>query len=465
MRTRSMGPTASTSNVTCNRARLYGDGHEVELAPEVWSDVIVQSVIQSMVDQPTPGFKRICQQGGLVFTPCTSHKLVIKETPVTIAVRVKGISGPGAQTVVYAGNRPWSSVLTSCSAFPAVPEGADNRGELLMDVRTQVYNAVGDGVAQLNESIAELGKSFQTVNNAAKTFCDLMRILSRLILFKRAWLAMKNGQMGHDKAVLERLKKRFGDPAALWLEFRYGIMPILYDIQSLQAIAKRLGGRRYAFARGTASDSWESEGQVVHGLFAQYDAFGADWSVLRGLYWRVTRKVTYETVARGAVAWRCLSYLGQVVNLAGLDKVLSTTWNLAPLSFVADWLVGISKWLSAIEPKTDIEYAGGFESVKTVKTVRDTVSLEWGEKTESDPLDHPWTQYYVPQGTYAYGERTEVETTWERGSGCSVPLVPLAEIRMGPARWADAAALAAVLFSGKPTGKDRVLQKLRSTRR
>lgn len=137
--------------------------------------------------------------------------------------------------------------------------------------------------------------------------------------------------------------------ADTWLEYRYAASPLIQSTMSLAEEATRKAEtlcQRIHSARGANVDASSTE--YVKNPDRILDGVG---TMLRA----VNVNESAETKVAYVVRYAYRPWMVDAINLArfGISptQVLSTTWELIPLSFVGDWFANFGMWLKAMEPK------------------------------------------------------------------------------------------------------------------
>lgn len=145
----------------------------------------------------------------------------------------------------------------------------------------------------------------------------------------------------------DSVRDALSDLSNLYLVGRYGVGPLLHDLESA---AKFLYGRKNHMretARGTATFQKVSSPAVT--LFP--DTYGSHTvTAQKSVTWTVRYGVLYEP-----------GLLSGAAKL-GLSRPLSTAWELMPWSFVVDWLLDVGSWLDAIQPDLALAKLCAWES-------------------------------------------------------------------------------------------------------
>lgn len=242
-------------------------------------------------------------------------------------------------------------------------------------------------------------------------------------------LLSKRGRLQHRYAASLRTTSdsRYLDKASrLWLEYRYGWAPMVYDIvDQLKAVSApefrtSLTRDTLRTARGEAKRTYKN---VIPRT-----------AVAGGLtYTGETRsEVTYTTRAyvhyRNTVAGSFMERL----NDFGLFDIPEATWELVPFSFIVDWFVPVGDWLKALTPKIGVEIvAQGFTAEQN--SVVETVLTGFPSPT-------------IGQTTFSsaapIGSRDRVtQREKSRETYLGIPAFPPIDVKLNVKRMADAVAL------------------------
>lgn len=164
------------------------------------------------------------------------------------------------------------------------------------------------------------------------------------------------------KRLRDALKAGTNASADTYLQYMFGVSPLIKDVQSIYALAmEKATAKNQLYGRGrVASSETENDYSVLtndlgfHSLEA--------WSTGKA-----------ETVTTGkvyyAMAFRNPMY--DLIKKWGLNPLSLpvTLWEKQPLSFVVDWFFGVKTWLNAMMPKPGVSYLGNYVSEKLVEDV------------------------------------------------------------------------------------------------
>ena len=179
---------------------------------------------------------------------------------------------------------------------------------------------VTEALAQINAktldlltTLAELPETIQMIVNILKKVADL------IVGFKK--------EMRHLSKVLKDPKELSEQAASLWLQYRYGIMPLIYTVQgALKVLEEQSNGVKFIDVRKqktiTSKVFTDIEVEQIHRVF-------------------IKRRIVDFTVDNSLL-----------INPA------LTAWELVTLSFVIDWFLNIGDILASLqEPKYDAQVA------------------------------------------------------------------------------------------------------------
>lgn len=195
--------------------------------------------------------------------------------------------------------------------------------------------------------LAELRETIEMLRNPFKSF---RKLHERIFVSTR-------------KASFSSYKKSIDDIASQWLEYRYGIMPIILDIQNIRKLYENgLSRRERVINRGRKGKVFEA---IQTAALDKRSDRPADMVYVE---YGVQRFLT-ESIS-GSVYYKHNSGLWEDLGLLGLDptQIPSVLWELVTLSFVVDWVVGIGDWLKAISPHPGLDILGNSVSYRYKET-------------------------------------------------------------------------------------------------
>lgn len=247
------------------------------------------------------------------------------------------IQGLGGNAAFYTDiNGPYLATAGS----PGIEYGAWDTN-LASYSKSGVHSKLNAADAELGLFLVDLHKTVDMIKNPAKELVNLIIDISK----------------GKPKLV------SVGDFLAdSWLKYKYGILPLIKDIEDLARVYEKqvdsltnVLSRKRSSARKMSSTASPQPG--VQG-FASFPL-----TIVRDVEVKSTSILYYQLVLEANMRRRAKT-LG--IDISQLPRV---AWDTIPLSFVVDWFANIGSWLSAISPSSHVQIRGGCTSQKiSIKT-------------------------------------------------------------------------------------------------
>jgi len=261
---------------------------------------------------------------------------------------------------------------TTAPRFAAWPEepsvmSSDSIEKLKRLVSTEVLSRRGRSDSDLWETIAELDKTLHLLRGPVAQLSDLARRLNRsIVLDARSRFLVK-------------------EISADYLLYRYGISPLMKDIQSIMKTFERTLGKQRKTYRAQDSDYSKSlaSGSLLLG------SAKVDWS-----------RETIETISVRGVALEEVD-LSFISNIGFSTKGLITLpWELMSYSFVADWFFNLGSYIGAMVP------AYGYKNLGSCLSIEHTRSTLYRFNGYQSPTEASWTFTGLTNGTCAVVRQT-----------------------------------------------------------
>lgn len=243
-----------------------------------------------------------------------------------------------------AGWSPLSSNLDWCTPWDTVAAAASLQGAL----------------AKMNSAELDLGVM---LGELKETVMGLARPVSAL----REYITMANKLRRRGKA--PRMSDRLNMLTGSWLEWRYGISPLISDISNIiehvQNQSRLLDGKllRKRSKVIIPARSLKYSGSTSPGNYSITGTVNVDVET------KFVTSVFYTLV-------RPLSF-AETYGLT-LGSMPAIAWELTPLSFVWDWFFGVGNWLQSLNVSDARSFLGSTTSQKSTVTCRtsiDTIKL------------------------------------------------------------------------------------------
>lgn len=198
--------------------------------------------------------------------------------------------------------KAWSSILSEIQKIP-LDQGL-------------VTSAVAEANSGIYDLLTELGEIRDTMSFIFGIFSDILRLSKQV---KKDVLRARKRPGATATSIADEL-------SAIWMKYRYAVSPLVYSANDLLDLRTGLFGKFQTFRSGTSHnreiniDGWDPFSiEVVDRMWCKYR-----YDVLDGKH-------------------------GLKLNL------LSTAWELTPLSFVVDWVLNIGDLLSAMVLPSNVQ--------------------------------------------------------------------------------------------------------------
>lgn len=378
-----------------------------------------------MTDVVTKRFKETSAKGGVVNNPMSKHKCAPSFKGGTYAVFS---TRPGSKSG-YRRETTWGAECAS-QVTDADLSAKTSRLETL--AITEAYSKVGEmdleGLVSLAEAretaaflAAPIGKMRSLTNRwnrASQLFADdLVSYQARLDKWNKL---PPRVQARRKPPVLRKRKIRIGrvsvtDISSLWLAYRYGLMPLIYDVQGIISLIQRKYGEVRLTARAKQSTSWVDETRPRAGPYGWNDSYEYHF------------RTEYSAEVRAGVLYAAKTNFASAAGLT-IDRVPGALWELVPLSFVVDWFVNIGDVLNALTASARGEILASWCTVKvTYKREHRLVSCTTTGDFAAQVTNYP---SYTETGEFKRRYPTSLQDIGVRG-----------QFDLNLKRWVDAFAL------------------------
>lgn len=290
-----------------------------------------QTIMHDVVTKP---FRAVIARGDYVCEPMSSTESTYTAAPCSFSdVYYTGPNAAYSDTVAHTGHHWPSQRRDVFPTVPAPPELSSAREKAIARVFEKAYSPNFDTFINLKE----LPETVRMIGIAVRRLRSLWGLLTDPRRLVRAF--------SHREPIpVESL-------AGLWLEWRYGWRPFMMSVvdlidavnESMKDPPERVTYR--ATEKFTWMDSKSNE--------SEYNPIGAPEGV----------KNTFSTSVDIDASYRAGIILsGQSITSRhrfGLDLVSlpAAIWDAIPYSFVVDWFIGVSTWLSGFAPGDRKQYA------------------------------------------------------------------------------------------------------------
>lgn len=290
-----------------------------------------------------------------------------------------------------AGEADWNSGLGPANYFAWGTQVAG--GNYIPDVSQNMINqTVTEALVKLQDQSSNILETLGELKETYSFLVDSVRRLARFIILmnrRRYTDAFKNLLTGSERREgklfmtrtsldqkstytihrIDRIRAKTLDPSDVWLQYQYGVMPLIWDITG---------------AMTSLSDGLRKKDKPLRAMRRIESNYGLPFRPFpysSTLVWEVAGKCTVgaETCIYGRISSTYLDAL----NRWGLSNIPAAAWDLAPYSFVVDWLIPIGNVLRALSTRTGIDFVGGFTNTKVVTNF--SVTVCWKTVTNIKP--------------------------------------------------------------------------------
>lgn len=285
---------------------------------------------------------------------------------------------------------------------------------------TEAYAKAGSSDALSLVTLAEWRKTEALAD-------EFIASRDELLEFARAagrfWLGDNLSDRASNRRLWRDVKRARRLPVALarqWLRFRFGFMQLYYDILSFRdAMATKPQRLRFTAKRSfvTSRSTVNPTGGNVHP--GTYQLSGTRTDLIRSVV---------------LVEPRCPVLNG--ISDFGLDKPLTTLWELTPFSFVVDYFLNICDIMQALDGRITQNVVGSCTSHLTTYVqsgLRSQVGVLYMDESMGQLSDGTGTQCAVP-----FYERVR---EYHRIANPRFLPLPALNVKLNAKRWTDLAAL------------------------
>lgn len=236
----------------------------------------------------------------------------------------------------------------------------------------KAMSKVGDSDLELGTELGELGETLKMLRSPFKSLRNLLnkdkqRLLQDLIRFEKEIiprLTARKSEIVRKLAQKATLKDRIAfrkralalddvqSIAGAWLEFRYGVMPLVNSIRSIaDYVSEKAKKIDFDVIRSCGSRLTDSD-QLTSTVKSPQEDMGG-WTPTFDVSSRTTRVVRAKVYYKRRYESSNLQKLG-----LSLEYLPEIALELTRLSFVLDWIVSVGPWLGSYRVKPGIEILG-----------------------------------------------------------------------------------------------------------
>lgn len=345
-----------------------------------------------------PGFAKRSADGEIISSPF--HSVKTKESASVNSCRVERSIDCNLYSddtaVAYGGNILY--------AYPNGKDAMDAAPDLSVDLNNQIttLSALVSTRALAGVSspevhglvfMAELSKTIRLLKSPIKALDKSFKKIRRSSKYRRARSRARRDDKPFD------FKSFMSDN---WLTYRYGIMPLIYDMDGTMKAFDKASKARPARHTSRSSDTYNTSSTASN-----------EWTSSGWFNIESEGRTQANCVVRAGVLYE---HVGSVANDLGLElqHVPAAAWEVVPFSFVADWFANIGDYINAITPKAGVRVLSSWCTYRA-----DYVQhVEFTNASFNSSLYPGWSAMSLPSGTF-----TRSQVVKDRKIGIEASLV------------------------------------------
>jgi len=311
-----------------------------------------EGIFTSMTDILTPNYKRRSARGEVIISPMTkaTEEHSFTGTHVQYHFKSNSCSSP-VKHFTYNNVGPHACQYVSGSPKP-VPINCIDSEDIIRArslAATSAWSSANAHDGGVLEDIAEIRQTLNLLRDPLQSGNAFLRRLK-----SRSWrnVGLRAGS-----------KEAYDYAASMWLQYRYGIRPLVHTIDAvLRQLQIDERPRRFT-ARGESSLFGSSQ---VSGTWNAHTSYAFDYNLTYGDSYDVRTGMVIEEVV-------------SLQRALGVDAsgMLALPWELVPYSFVADWFVNVGDFIYALLPYLTKRPLGSWTTTTRRRTVTLQVTNSW----------------------------------------------------------------------------------------
>lgn len=342
-------------------------------------------------DTVTEGWKEMVNKGEILSNDFLSVNA--EQSIVPMIYTCTGMAGSQA-VKYYGGGLPFavSNSLPSFSSVLALVSG--DTSSLRAEAVTSSFARADVSELEMLASLGEMPETVQWFRDVLKRLIAITYAVKRADA-QRLLKLLKTTRSRPGASARKSFRKAFGLTENGWMELRYAIRPLVFEVQAYLAALEskierslRKTSRKKTFVTSTSSSTTSPAGMLQSST--------------------VTERTTSRTISAGVLYSLRPESMTWFTHL-GLDAPTSAVWAVTSLSFVYDWFFNIGDWIASWEPRLGLTPLTNW--VVETRTVEDHVDVIPGQAT---PASTGWTTVTgqnVTQAGVGY-RKTQIKARW-----------------------------------------------------
>lgn len=358
--------------------------------------------LETMIDVETSKYKARSKKGERIFNPLDQASFEYSRVDGNeVIVHSKATFGDPPKPNSWVTTGPYFDTIVR--ALGQKDDGTHaftsdiDIDSLMTEASTKVLAERGATRSNSFESVAQIGQTIDLLKNPISALFKMVKQMKkewknppreRRIFVPRdetpkqlkERLARQNAHVPSNKDLIEAGKLAADRSSSLWLSYRYGLLPLISDINMIiEGLSKDVGQRVEATTRANLHDSTSSYYEAMVSLWPD-DV--VDCKV--GIQKTDDVKVHAMSLDEHVVS------LGENFGFTARG-LFRTPWDLIPLSFVEDWFTNFSDYMLQLTP------ALGYKNLGSSMSVTRTSSVLY-VPLETTVVSHQASTYDIFQG-------------------------------------------------------------------
>lgn len=213
--------------------------------------------------------------------------------------------------------------------------------------------------SKMNNASAAVLSTIGEASETVRLFPKSLRLIKDMLLTFRGRAIARTSKDVFDlwrTGCLSRALPQYKLLANMWLQYRYGFRPLVYDVHNLtKAALTQLSSPRITCRGSAYGRSAYTRSSTVYG-------YGAKTPI-------ATCKTATSVQSSSRAGVLCdvdIDIANLLAVRLGCEQFLTTAWDLIPLSFVVDWFIDVSSYLTQLSFATGFNPRGAWVTSETV---------------------------------------------------------------------------------------------------
>lgn len=290
-------------------------------------------------DVVTLNFRKRMQAGEVIVNPYTNGRYsIFNSTDGITAVEIP-LNADGSQTKYERHGPELTEKMGAAGKGLAIKTlfSNDEIDSLASIAGTKARANSRDAETDLLVMLAELGKTFRTLADPLGNLMSLLKTIR----------GHKSRSRSRGLTLVDYISKE-------WLKYRYGIMPIMYDVEGIIKALERDKSKGRRHARGGESRQRSEMTPPTSFVFGNFDHSYKDI-------------FTHEVVVKCGLIYEADLGTDDFLGL-NLRSIPTAAWELIPFSFVIDWFANVQTYVTALSARAGAGEKGGYKVVTQTLT-------------------------------------------------------------------------------------------------